>query len=138
MEGGGCGAARIPGQKEHYRHHRHLVNIVPGKHLHAVKPNSPAACRGHEIPVIQAAEGPDYRRQHKAPYPLVVPEVYTFFAAAAAEQEERNDGQRNANPLIQVKPFAKDYHCADKDHYRPCGVDWPNDCKRQVLHCVIP
>ena len=96
-----------PQNGHHQAHHAHLVEVVPRLHGHAVDAHSTIGRIGHEILVVEPADGAEYGCQHNESYPTVVLEVDAFLLARTAQHEEGADGQQYTDPLPHVEALAK-------------------------------
>ena len=121
---------RIPDQAADYGHDDHLIEIEPALDEHRAQGL-------HYMLVIQSADGSHQCGHCDAPYPFVAFEVDVFLLACAAHKEDGQNGQKHADPLIDVQSFSEQKQGADEDQNRSGRVDRSDDRKRQVLESEI-
>ena len=91
----------------------------------------------HDELVVEPAHGSHDRRENDADDPDVVREVHPFAPARAAQQEERDERQQHAGPLVAVEPLAEEEHRPDEHHHGARGVDRADDGDRQVFDAEV-
>ena len=93
---------------QHNAHDEALIEVIVALHRHAVEPYAARFDAGHQIFVVQTADGPEHGSQYGEQYPPIVAEVDALALTRAAEHIETEYGQHDTHPLVEVEPFAED------------------------------
>ena len=126
-----------PEEHQHAEHHEALVDVIPALHHHPVESYPALFHWRHQVLVVQSANSTQQGCQHNEVYPVVMLEIYPFFLPAATEHIERDNGEQDTDPLIDVETFAKEQERTHQDHHGSCSIDRSDNGKGQVLHGEI-
>lgn len=130
LEGGGAVSGGPPQGKEDYRHEGQLVKVAPGLHEHVVE-------SAQQVFVKQGAHGSQDGSHNNAEHPFVLVERNTLFLAANAKQVERYHGNNDTNPLVKVKPLAKQQQTAQQHNDGAGCVDGAKQGDGKVFHAKV-